>query len=137
MCITIEDISEAISHLRKTPPPGHKHPFNIPSDVATALIRRILEGGRDRVKRRAFGGFIRNRRLELGLEQPDLAARMGISSSHVSNMETGRGYVSFDRMWPLAEALECEAWELVAHVEEALKRYDRAMEEYGKEEGDE
>ena len=91
-----------------------------------ALIRDLVCIGRENAKRRAFGNFIREKREGLGLKQNEIAKRMGgiITPSHVSNMENGNSFIGFDKLWPLAKALECEAWEIVAVTEEAMKTYD-------------
>lgn len=54
---------------------------------------------------------IRRRRIELGLNQTELAARAGVSKSHLSDVERGvpgKGF-SPKNLKALAEALGCES----------------------------
>lgn len=56
---------------------------------------------------------IRQRRLALGVEQKELAARLGIHANAVSNWERGRSRPDFNLLGPLCRALALSPWELL------------------------
>ena len=55
-----------------------------------------------------FGDRVRERREELGLTRPQLAERLGISLSAVSNYETGVSFPKEEVMLRLFDCLETE-----------------------------
>lgn len=93
------------------------------------LLRRIASIGSATAKRQAFGSFVRERRIALGLDQGEVVERMGniITPSHISNIENGKSWLNMEKLFPLARALECEAWEFVAVTEEAMKPYQELL----------
>jgi transcriptional regulator with XRE-family HTH domain len=57
---------------------------------------------------RAVGHAIRRARLEAGLTQSELAARMDATSPYVSGLETGRSNPTVGQLWAIADALQAE-----------------------------
>ena len=57
-------------------------------------------------EQRGFGGLLREWRTARGLSQLTLSMRGGVSSRHLSYMETGRAMPSRDMVLALAQALE-------------------------------
>jgi transcriptional regulator with XRE-family HTH domain len=55
---------------------------------------------------------IRALRIARGMTQRDLAVRIGISASALSNLETGRGEASMALVARIASILECDAEDL-------------------------
>ena len=51
---------------------------------------------------------IRKRRLELGLTQQELAAKLGLSYQQVQKYETGANRISAGRLWAIAKVLAAE-----------------------------
>jgi transcriptional regulator with XRE-family HTH domain len=69
-----------------------------------------------------FGGYIRNRRLSLGLSRADLAHRLGlILGSHVSHVERGEARISPEALHNWAQALELEPQTLSTFLDMATK----------------
>ncbi|MGW2934822.1 helix-turn-helix domain-containing protein [Streptomyces sp. NPDC001156] len=62
---------------------------------------------------------LRRRRIERGLNQVELAAKVGITPSHMSVVERGRRGASPRVLNRLAEALGCEITDLLAVTAEA------------------
>lgn len=60
-----------------------------------------------------FGAALRERRLEAGLTQSELAAAAGLSRSYLSEVECGRESLSLERAAKLADALECRLADLL------------------------
>lgn len=60
-----------------------------------------------------LGQRVRDRRRALDLSQIDLAKRLGWPQPRVSEVERGRSWPSPGRLLALAEALECEAGDLL------------------------
>ncbi len=76
--------------------------------------------------KQAFGGYIREKRQELGLSQRDLAERLFISESAVSKWERGVSYPDITLVSPLCEALGVSEHELVtASDDERQRRIER------------
>ena len=57
---------------------------------------------------RGLVGELRQRRKELGLSQPDVAARIGVSDYMVAKWENGQRNPSPQSVWWWCEALGCE-----------------------------
>lgn len=60
-----------------------------------------------------FTNRIREIRAQRGLSQKQLAALLNVSQGAVHYWETGLRDVSIDLLRDIADALECEAWELL------------------------
>ncbi len=60
-----------------------------------------------------FGAFLRERRMELGLTQADLAKKLNVTDKAVSRWERGKGYPEVTLLEPLAKALELTLVELM------------------------
>jgi transcriptional regulator with XRE-family HTH domain len=63
--------------------------------------------------RQAFAQNLSAHMRKQGLNQPELAARSGVSQSHLSEMLRGITKVSLDLVADLAFALKCDPWELI------------------------
>jgi transcriptional regulator with XRE-family HTH domain len=72
----------------------------------------------DRVQQRRarFGDIVRERRIDLGLSQEDLAERCGFDRKSISRVETGAFSPSLDRVWRLADGLEVPISDLFAEL---------------------
>ena len=56
-----------------------------------------------------LGIIIKNRRIELGLTQIQLAKKLGLATrNNILEMEKGRRGISFDRLNKICEALDLE-----------------------------
>lgn len=64
-----------------------------------------------------FGEFVRKKRIEKGLSQSDLAARMGNNYQNISRLERGETSPTLEWCYKLAAALEIE-------IAEFLKEFD-------------
>jgi len=60
-----------------------------------------------------FGIALRQRRIELGLTQAEIATRSGINRSYLSQVERGKDNISLDRAERLALAVESKLAELL------------------------
>ncbi|MFA6698919.1 MAG: helix-turn-helix transcriptional regulator [Thiomicrospira sp.] len=60
----------------------------------------------------AFGKAVKIRRVELGINQEELAHRAGMARSFVSGIERGVVKASIDSAWKLARALKCNPSDL-------------------------
>lgn len=92
------------------------HPDSQPKFVADSAIDSLLELSDDptakavhdeTIKRTQWLAFVKNRRLELGWTQGDLAQRMGTTQSAVSAWEAGRVDPRLDTLQRWARALDC------------------------------
>ena len=54
-----------------------------------------------------IGTKIKMLRFAKHMQQTELAKRMGISQTHMSNIESGRNNVTVDNLYKLHEILEC------------------------------
>jgi transcriptional regulator with XRE-family HTH domain len=70
--------------------------------------------------RLAFGAAVREARLAAGMTQDDLAGRAGIDRKTVSRLETGAYAPAFDRLLPVAVALEVRLSQLMKTAEAAM-----------------
>jgi transcriptional regulator with XRE-family HTH domain len=61
----------------------------------------------------AFGKTLRDRRLDTGLSQADLAHAAGLHPTYVSSVERGERNISLVNIWRLAEALNMPPAELL------------------------
>ena len=62
---------------------------------------------------RLFGENVRKERLARKLTQQDLAAKLGMERSYLSEMERGRRNPTIQALGRLADALGVEPWELL------------------------
>ena len=60
-----------------------------------------------------FGAALRQRRLETGMTQAELATAAGLSRSYLSEVECGREGLSLERAAKLADALKCPLVDLL------------------------
>ena len=58
-------------------------------------------------KSRLVGARIRLLRLEKSLAQNEVAAQVGISQAHLSNIEKGRNNITLENLLKLHEVLQC------------------------------
>jgi transcriptional regulator with XRE-family HTH domain len=63
----------------------------------------------------AFGRNLREARVAAGLSQQELAARVGIALTNLTQIESGRSDPSLRLLGTLAKAVGCAAYELVTH----------------------
>lgn len=68
-----------------------------------------------------FGAAVRQRRLELGLTQEDLAFRAGLSTTYVGQAERGQRNLTLAATWALSDALAATASSLLAAAEHDLE----------------
>lgn len=61
-----------------------------------------------------FGAFIRDRRVELGWQAKTIAVHVGISPTHLSDIEYGRRHPSERVLWNLARVLGLDPFALHA-----------------------
>jgi transcriptional regulator with XRE-family HTH domain len=80
--------------------------------------------------RKLFSLNIKRHRQMKGLSQERLAEKMDISTNYLSDIETGRGWVSPFSLVKLANALEVEVFELFKPVETAPKGVKSAVNKY-------
>lgn len=67
----------------------------------------------------AFGPVLRKFRIERGLSQEELGARLGYNSSgYVSRLELGEKKPSVELLWAIARALQVKPHELLLAMEE-------------------
>lgn len=60
-----------------------------------------------------FGENVRRERLALGLTQQELAGRLGMERSYLSELERGRRNPTVRVLGSLAQALDIEPWRLL------------------------
>ena len=58
-------------------------------------------------KAQMVGARIRLLRLERGLQQNEVAAKIGISQAYLSNIEKGRNNITLENLLKLHEVLQC------------------------------
>ncbi len=76
-------------------------------------------------RRTRFGDVVRERRVELGLSQEDLAERCGFDRKSISRVETGAFSPSLDRVWRLADGLDLPLSDLFSGFQDAPPRRGR------------
>lgn len=84
-----------------------------------------MESKRDEVSAE-FGQVLKKWRKAEGLTQADLAERSDLHDTYISFLERGLRQPSLEVVLRLAEALETDGAQLVAEVEEVLRRPPRA-----------
>lgn len=73
-----------------------------------------------RIKTDAFSIVLRRIRIEKNLSQEELAARLNVSRSYISYLESGRRYPSIEMLIALAKALEIKPGALIDSIAEHL-----------------
>lgn len=71
---------------------------------------------------REFGRLLRERRKAAHLTQDDLADRVGLARTSITNIERGRQHVSLHMLYELADAVGAHASELLPHKDVLLKK---------------
>lgn len=56
----------------------------------------------------AIGHKIKLTRVQKQITQTDLAAALGISKAHLSNIETGKTIVNLENLYKISKALNCK-----------------------------
>lgn len=72
-----------------------------------------------------FGSNVRARRKRINLTQAELAAKVGLSTSFVTEIETGRKQASFASIAKIADCLNVPVW--VLFYKEDLKYSENAV----------
>lgn len=80
----------------------------------------IKEGGK--MFKKVFCKRIKNKRLELGLTQKDLALRLGITRSYVSMIESGDKIPSRVQILALANIFGCSVIDLDPHFDFEIEK---------------
>ncbi len=60
-----------------------------------------------------FGNFIKERRVDKGLTQKQLADLISVTDKAVSRWENGHGFPDIESLEPLANALDLSLWEIM------------------------
>ncbi|MEZ8407927.1 helix-turn-helix transcriptional regulator [Vibrio splendidus] len=71
-----------------------------------------------------LGVVVANKRKEVGVEQGDMAERMGLSQASYSRLESGKSTFSVDQMFQCAEAMNVKVEELFQLVVNMVKNLD-------------
>lgn len=78
----------------------------------------------------AFGRNLRKLRSEVGLTQDDLAAKVGLGRTSITNIEKGRQHVSLHQVFQLADAIGVSPQQLLPtrDVKPASPKLERQLE---------
>ncbi len=68
-----------------------------------------------------IGKEIKHFREQLNLTQSDLAERIGVTRTSISNLESGRQRVPIDTLFAICEVLRIEPRDILPTIEEARK----------------
>jgi len=87
-------------------------------------------GGADRISTKTklagelvvLGRVLADARERHGLKQSELAEKLGLPASYLSKIENGTRRLDVIELIQIAEAMDADAGELIAEVEEALRR---------------
>ena len=74
-----------------------------------------------RIKTDAFSIVLRKIRTSKDMSQEELAARINVSRSYISYLESGRRYPSIEMLIALAKALEVKPGELLDSIADHLE----------------
>lgn len=75
-----------------------------------------------------LGEFIKQRRLELGMTQEDLAYKLGYKSkSSINKIEMGINGISYSKIKDFAKALDCPSYLLIEDVAHETRPTDAIM----------
>lgn len=77
----------------------------------------------------SFGSRIKERREQLNMSRPELASKIGVTSSAISNYENSISFPKIELMYKLFEALDCDANYLHQDEMTALLYKDKATPE--------
>ena len=67
-----------------------------------------------------FGATLRKLRVEKGLSQEALAARLDmVSNGYISRLESGQKNPTLEMLFRISAALDMKAWEFLKYMEEA------------------
>ena len=72
------------------------------------------------MSKQAMGAYVRQRRIELGLSQAELAERLGVWQTHVSAIEIGRVSPSVETLVRLADALGVAVGDITSAMAEEV-----------------
>jgi transcriptional regulator with XRE-family HTH domain len=72
-------------------------------------------------RRAALGQAVRRRRLKRGLTIEALAAAADMHPTFLSGIERGRHNPSIEKLWALADSLDCTLTELVRDTERRMR----------------
>lgn len=72
-----------------------------------------------------MGHRIRVRRVDLGLQQSELAEKLGITQAHLSYLEQGKRLINLELLEKIAQILKCSMSDLLG---ENSRRYTDAPE---------
>lgn len=75
-----------------------------------------------------LGVVVANKRKELGIEQSDIAAKMGLSQASYSRLESGKSTFSVDQLFGCASALGVPVEELFQKVVNTVKNLQQSKE---------
>lgn len=75
-----------------------------------------------------LGVVVANKRKELGIEQSDIAAKMGLSQASYSRLESGKATFSVDQLFGCAAALGVPVEELFQTVVNTIKNLQQSEE---------
>lgn len=71
-----------------------------------------------------LGVVLRNLRLESGIEQSDMAAKMGLSQASYSRLEGGKSSFTVDQMFQAANAIGISAEELNRRLNATIRQLE-------------
>lgn len=69
-----------------------------------------------------FGGRLRERRRKAGMSQAQLAQRVGLSRTSITNIEKGHQQVSLHLFLSLAGAVSADPWDLAPSISDHASR---------------
>lgn len=75
-----------------------------------------------------FSKNMKYRRKKLGLTQGQLAEKVGISSSFITEIEIGRKSPSFNNISKIADALDAPAWSLFVENGDSISKNSNSSE---------
>lgn len=62
------------------------------------------------------GRRIRHIRKSIGLRQRELAAKTGVTRTHIANLESGKFNFTLERLVEIADALQCDLRDLLPKI---------------------
>ena len=70
-----------------------------------------------------LGARIKRRRKECGLNQDEVADRMGCSLTYISKLENGKATCNIERLFELSDILKCDMAFLLSGINKGSKQY--------------
>lgn len=70
-----------------------------------------------------LGARIQRRRKECGLNQEEVADRMGCSLTYISKLENGKATCNMERLFELSDILKCDMAFLLSGINQESKQY--------------